>query len=118
MKKKKKKTTTKNKKTRTKNYFILLAINPLLKIDFPICGPYMFESHMSLQMYDLLSAYFTSRVIRMLCNGIYVFKLICDTKRTYKYTLIVMYLCLTLLLMFQYKIIIIIIIIIIISFWS
>ena len=36
--------------------------------------PYLFESHRSPQMYDLLSAYFTNRVIRMLRNGICVFK--------------------------------------------
>ena len=50
-----------------KNFFvfILLAIYHLLKTDFSICGPYLFESHRS-QMYDQLTAYFSNRVIRML----------------------------------------------------
>ena len=39
-----------------------------------MCGLYLFASHRSPQMYDLLSAYFTDRVIRLLCNGICVFK--------------------------------------------
>ena len=34
-------------------YFILLAINLLLKTDFPVCGPCLFESHWSPQKYDL-----------------------------------------------------------------
>ena len=55
-----------------KTYFILRAIYLLLKTDFPISGPYSFESHMSQEMYGLLSAYFISRVIRMLRNGIRV----------------------------------------------
>ena len=51
-----------------KNFFvfILLAIYHLLKTDFSICGPYLFESHRSPQMYDQLTAYFSTRVIRML----------------------------------------------------
>ena len=57
-----------------KTYFILLAIYLLLKTDFPVSGTYLFESHRSPQMYDLLSVYFTNRVIRMLRNGICVFK--------------------------------------------
>ena len=46
-----------------KTYFILLAIYLLLKNDFPIYGPYLFESHRSPQMYDLLPAYFTNRLL-------------------------------------------------------
>ena len=57
-----------------KTYFTLLAIYLLLKTNFPIFGSYLFKSHRSPQMYDLLSAYFTYRVIRMLRNGICVFK--------------------------------------------
>ena len=51
-----------------KNFFvfILLAIYHLLKTDFSICGPYLFGSHRSPQMYDQLTAYFSNRVIRML----------------------------------------------------
>ena len=39
-----------------------------------MCGLYLFESHRSPQPYDLLSAYFTYTVIRLLRNGICVFK--------------------------------------------
>ena len=55
-------------------FFILLAMYLLPKTDFPMCGPYLFGSHRSPQMYDLLSAYFTNRVIKLLRNGICVFK--------------------------------------------
>ena len=68
-------------------YFILLAIYLLLKTDFPISSPYLFESHRSPQMYDLLSAYFTNRVIRMLSNRICVFKHICMKNETNTYFL-------------------------------
>ena len=37
-------------------FYIILAIYLLPKSDFPICGPYLFESDRSPQMYDLLSA--------------------------------------------------------------
>ena len=57
-----------------KTYFILLVIHLQLKSDLPISGPYLSESQRSPQMYDLLSAYITNMVIRMLRNGICVFK--------------------------------------------
>ena len=59
-----------------KTYFIVLAIYLLLKTEFPISGPSLFESHRPPQMYDLLSAYFTNRVIRLLRNGICVFEMV------------------------------------------
>ena len=40
-----------------KAYFIPLAIQPLLKTDFPISVPYLLESNRSPKIYDLLSAY-------------------------------------------------------------
>ena len=54
----------------------------MLKTDVLISGPYLFRSHRSLQIHDLLSAYFSNRVIRMLRDGICVFN-----NRRYLYVL-------------------------------